>query len=114
MASGALVKVLAGGITLPTVPLRGSTETDMLHVPPRLTCLDRLLLSTPAALYAHRKGTTLFLRGTVVSVGALLSARVERNMKNVALNVPAEATINCSYLRELATLCWQHLSWEKY
>lgn len=49
------MKVLAGGITLPMVPLRGSTETDMLHVPPRLTCLDRLLLSTPAALYAHRK-----------------------------------------------------------
>lgn len=49
------MKVWAGGITLPTVPLRGSTETAMLHAPRHLTCLDRPLLSTPAVLYAHRK-----------------------------------------------------------
>lgn len=56
MVFGALVKVWAGGITLPTVPLSGSTETVTLYAPHRLTCLDRPLLSTPAALYAHRKG----------------------------------------------------------
>lgn len=37
------------------VPLRGSTETPTLHAPRHLTCLDRPLLSTPAALYAHRR-----------------------------------------------------------
>lgn len=56
MAFVALVRVWAGGITLLMAPLRGSTETVMLHAPRRLTCLDLLLLSTPAALYAHRKG----------------------------------------------------------
>lgn len=74
MACGALVKVWAGGITLPTVPSKGSTEMATLHAPHHLTCLDRPLLSTPAALYGHRKGIifTLLLRGTVVLVVVLL------------------------------------------
>lgn len=63
---------------MPTVPSGGSTEMATLHAPRHLTCLDRPLLSTPAALYAHRKGIilTLLLRGTSVLVGVLLTAKV--------------------------------------
>lgn len=54
----ALVKVWAGGTTLPTVPSKGFPETLMLLVPHHPTCLDLLHLSTPAVHYATRKGTT--------------------------------------------------------
>lgn len=49
------MRVWAGETTSPTVPSRDTTEMATLHAPHRLTCLDRPLPSTQAALYAHRK-----------------------------------------------------------
>lgn len=47
----------------------------MLHAPRRLTCLDHPLLSIPAALCAHRKGSrsTLIVRATSVLGGNFFS-----------------------------------------
>lgn len=55
---------------------------DMQRAPHRLTCLDHPLLSTPVALYAHRKGIifTVLLRGTVALVGVILTTRVGYSM----------------------------------